>query len=561
MRRFAAALVAFTMMMVSSITIASAQQPPDRWQPDTISRYQALVDEFGWDVPPELADQVITLLFKEIALLHRLDAFIGSTPVLNEVSNAFVAQTPVPHDVLIAALETVDAELASLKTDILAFTTLGPGPATEALDDLNMVRKTALAAAETGIIPIQPYQTALSILLSNGTANRLPHADLGVEFIDLTDHLRRLLDGLEIAELTGASALQRDSAGQSTDPTAPTAVASTSNLILVAAAIAIGILLIVLLRRRRSVSVTADISTTVRQLIGAATEQEVEAIAIAEGAKFAAADGGVLLRTLGPGVRRAGSTQPIVGTELAAPVETGATLSKNLINDSAFDLRSCAVLAVPVIAGGSVVAVLVLYREPDLLFGVDARHHLERLASPVAAALSNVDRLGSMTELALVDDLTSLGNRRRMDRDLVETVDESQRLGAPVAFAMIDVDHFKAFNDTHGHTAGDDALRIVAAAIATAVRGADIVYRYGGEEFSVLLPGATPEEAADVAERVRLAVEAAPIPGEQTQPGGCLTVSVGVSTLPSDAGTSIAERADKALYKAKLAGRNQVILA
>jgi diguanylate cyclase (GGDEF)-like protein len=185
----------------------------------------------------------------------------------------------------------------------------------------------------------------------------------------------------------------------------------------------------------------------------------------------------------------------------------------------------------------------------------------ERLASPMAAALANVDRLGSMTELALVDDLTSLGNRRRMDRDLVESVDESLRLGAPVAFAMIDVDHFKAFNDTHGHTAGDDALRTVAGVIAVTVRGGDIVYRYGGEEFSMLLPGATPEEATDVAERVRLAVEEASIPGEQTQPGGRLTVSVGVSTLPSDASTSIAVRADKALYKAKLAGRNQVVMA
>lgn len=96
--------------------------------------------------------------------------------------------------------------------------------------------------------------------------------------------------------------------------------------------------------------------------------------------------------------------------------------------------------------------------------------------------------------------------------------------------------------------------------IAAAVRCDDVVYRYGGEEFSVLLPGALLDEATEVAERVRNAVASATIPGEQTQPGGRLTVSVGVSTLPNAAGIAITERADKALYEAKLAGRNQVVV-
>ena len=124
---------------------------------------------------------------------------------------------------------------------------------------------------------------------------------------------------------------------------------------------------------------------------------------------------------------------------------------------------------------------------------------------------------------------------------------------------MLDVDHFKQFNDTHGHAAGDRALQAVADVIAVNVRDGDVVYRYGGEEFSILLPNATPDEAAQVAERVRQAVENAPIDGEETQPGGTLTVSVGVSSLPAPGPAVMAQRADQALYEAKQAGRNRVV--
>ena len=130
-----------------------------------------------------------------------------------------------------------------------------------------------------------------------------------------------------------------------------------------------------------------------------------------------------------------------------------------------------------------------------------------------------------------------------------------------LGFAMVDVDNFKTYNDTHGHTAGDEVLRRVAETIAAFVRDSDVVYRYGGEEFSMLLPGASPEEAAIVAERVRAAVEETSFPGEEQQPGGKLTVSVGVATLANGSAEDIRERADAALYEAKEAGRNRVILA
>ena len=133
---------------------------------------------------------------------------------------------------------------------------------------------------------------------------------------------------------------------------------------------------------------------------------------------------------------------------------------------------------------------------------------LELIAPAVGGALARADQLDSMQDLAMLDPLTSLGNRRRLDGDLESSLADALDAGTPVAFAMIDVDHFKAYNDTHGHSAGDEVLRHVGSTIARSVREADIVYRYGGEEFSILLPGATPEEARVVAERVRSAIEA-----------------------------------------------------
>lgn len=110
-----------------------------------------------------------------------------------------------------------------------------------------------------------------------------------------------------------------------------------------------------------------------------------------------------------------------------------------------------------------------------------------------SGALTSADAVGSATSLAMID-------------------------GLPVAFAMIDIDHLKTFNDTHGHAAGDAPLQTVAQVIESCVRSTDVVHRYGGEEFSVLSPGANPEEARAVVERVRAEVEAARVTGSTTSP-------------------------------------------
>ncbi len=159
-----------------------------------------------------------------------------------------------------------------------------------------------------------------------------------------------------------------------------------------------------------------------------------------------------------------------------------------------------------------------------------------------------------LADIAYTDSLTGLGNRRRLDLDLSDEVRHGAR---PTSVLMIDVDHFKRFNDRHGHVAGDDVLRRVATVIARNVRSRDLTYRYGGEEFSVLLPDTAPDEANEVGERVRRAIERARI---ELADGSdvSVTASLGLSSGPAHNLGHLVQRADQALYVAKDNGRNQL---
>ena len=156
-------------------------------------------------------------------------------------------------------------------------------------------------------------------------------------------------------------------------------------------------------------------------------------------------------------------------------------------------------------------------------------------------------------QLALCDDLTGVGNRRRLDRDLAI---EASNGDTPVAVIMVDVDHFKRINDEHGHDAGDQVLRAVADVLRREVRVGDVVYRYGGEEFCVLLAQTNTTEAGQVAERIRFGVSRMALAVDQP-----LTVSIGVAL---GKGAHVAQtmlRADEALFKSKDGGRDRVTLA
>jgi diguanylate cyclase (GGDEF)-like protein len=168
-----------------------------------------------------------------------------------------------------------------------------------------------------------------------------------------------------------------------------------------------------------------------------------------------------------------------------------------------------------------------------------------------------------LSRLAVTDGLTGLYNHRYLQEQLKVSTERSLRSGVPMALLMIDVDHFKKYNDRNGHPAGDEALRAVARLVAEGRRTVDVVARYGGEEFAIVLHDAHREQASDVAEKIRQRVSAAPIQHAEKQPLGRMTVSIGVAVCPEDSTTAegLLEAADVALYRAKKSGRDTVVIA
>lgn len=186
---------------------------------------------------------------------------------------------------------------------------------------------------------------------------------------------------------------------------------------------------------------------------------------------------------------------------------------------------------------------------------------LERKVNERTQALSAANE--RLQELTRTDPLTGLANRRRFEDALAGEWDRALGTRTPIAILMIDIDYFKWYNDRHGHLAGDRCLQRVARALADSVRAPDLVVRYGGEEFAMILPGAGVDAAHQVAERVRLAV--AGIHEEHRfSPTGIVTVSVGVASAVPAAGTgpqALVEDADRSLYEAKRDGRNRIAVA
>lgn len=166
----------------------------------------------------------------------------------------------------------------------------------------------------------------------------------------------------------------------------------------------------------------------------------------------------------------------------------------------------------------------------------------------------------ALRELAVTDGLTGLYNQRHFKAELEKTIKGAARYGRKVSLILADVDFFKHYNDTNGHSAGDMALKAVATVLAKSSREVDLSARYGGEEFVVVLPETGYKDALMVAERLRRGVAQEVIPHEETQPNGDVTVSIGVATYPDFASdtASLIEAADKAMYTAKKAGRNRV---
>jgi diguanylate cyclase (GGDEF)-like protein len=223
-------------------------------------------------------------------------------------------------------------------------------------------------------------------------------------------------------------------------------------------------------------------------------------------------------------------------------------------------------LCVPVTAQGEVIGIAHLQTEADLGEAElqSGRAHLEQIAAMVAdrigIAVANVKLRESLRLQSIRDPLTKLLNRRYLEESLPRELGLAKRQGSPLSVLMIDVDHFKQFNDTFGHEAGDVALRTIGEELDSMFRGSDIACRFGGEEFAVVLPQAAPEQAQQKAQelcgRIRKLVLL-----HKERVMSPVTLSVGVAGFPQHSATmsGLIDAADQALYRAKRAGRDQVV--
>jgi diguanylate cyclase (GGDEF)-like protein len=185
-----------------------------------------------------------------------------------------------------------------------------------------------------------------------------------------------------------------------------------------------------------------------------------------------------------------------------------------------------------------------------------AEEFANRIVFPIQRALLEEE----LRRLAFTDAQTSLFNHRHFQTLLDEEIRRAQRYGRPLSIIFLDLDSFKAFNDTYGHPAGDTLLREVSGVLRANLRAVDMAARYGGEEFVVILPETAGEQAAVLAERLREAVEQMEVCVEEGRVPH-VTVSVGVASFPANAQTKseLIEAADKAQYEAKTSGKNRVV--
>ncbi len=190
-------------------------------------------------------------------------------------------------------------------------------------------------------------------------------------------------------------------------------------------------------------------------------------------------------------------------------------------------------------------------------FSEQEMEHLENLMGQLIYPLRNAVWYQRALQAAKIDTLTGANNRAAMDETLEREVDLAHRHQSAMSLLMLDLDHFKQINDNYGHTTGDDVLREFVECTNQALRKSDMLFRFGGEEFVIILPGVNATGAAMAAERLRGVIEKHVFNNRQGSVP--VTISIGTASLTlQDTAKTIIERADKALYSAKIAGRNRV---
>ena len=186
------------------------------------------------------------------------------------------------------------------------------------------------------------------------------------------------------------------------------------------------------------------------------------------------------------------------------------------------------------------------------------QERLHKSTREIEELRKSVDELKHEAE---TDALTGVANRKSFDEQLMRLADQAEDSGAPLALLLVDIDHFKTFNDTWGHQVGDQVLKLMARTLVENVKGQDFPARYGGEEFAILLPGTSLADAVIVANTIRTALQGKKLVKKSTgEDMGRITISIGAAVYaPGEALPGFVHRADEALYGAKRAGRNRVV--
>jgi diguanylate cyclase (GGDEF)-like protein len=224
-----------------------------------------------------------------------------------------------------------------------------------------------------------------------------------------------------------------------------------------------------------------------------------------------------------------------------------------------FFLETAARMCIPLVSFGQTLGVLVLDSSRKGAFNPNDMQSLESVADICATAIQNAHYVERVKQLAYLDGLTGIFNRRFFELRIAEEIERARRFGAGMAVIMVDIDQFKRLNDEFGHLLGDEVLRQVSSIFHQQLRKIDVVCRYGGEEFGILLSQTNPQHALGVAEKLRRMVETWQFPGVPRP----VTISAGTANYP-DHGTTrdeLVKAADAGLYCAKQAGRNRVSLA
>jgi diguanylate cyclase (GGDEF)-like protein len=243
-------------------------------------------------------------------------------------------------------------------------------------------------------------------------------------------------------------------------------------------------------------------------------------------------------------------------------LQTGKTLIENDVASNpdyiGFYLETGSRMCIPLVSFGQTLGVLMLDSARAGAFNANDTQSLESGADICATAIQNANYVERVQQLAYLDGLTGIFNRRFFELRIAEEIERARRFGAGMAVIMVDIDQFKRLNDEYGHLLGDEVLRQVSSVFHQQLRKIDVVCRYGGEEFAILLSQTNAQHALAVAEKLRRLIETWQFPGVPRS----VTISAGVASCPDHGNTrdELVKSADAGLYAAKQAGRNRVCL-